>query len=551
VPLTGGTLLVTRDGTRAVVADPDRDRVTIVDLATEVVTTAIELDAGSEPGRVIEDGGGRLHVALRGSGQLLSITGSDRQLRAICGEPRGLAWQETSDLVHVACATGELVSVPAGGGDPVRSLRFERDLRDVIVRADGGLIVTTFRTANLLTLDAQGALVSRTQPPIVKRTEREGGGTLLAAGDIHDAVATVAWRTIALADGRLVMTHQRRVPMTLETLPGGYGGGCGTTPVETALTVVGTDGAMTAVAPATFGSLPIDVAQNPVSGELAIVTAGTDLVWIVPTTALARPDDDSCEPPSSLLDLSYAHTTTAVAYTPDGALLMFQPEASLLVLFRGGVNRELALVGERATDEGRTLFHTQTPAGISCASCHPEGRDDGSVWTFSELGPRRTQSLGGSLLSRAPYHWGADMASLHDLVGDVFAMRMGGGEVSDETKRALGAWLDRVPAPRGVVVDAAAVARGAELFDAPELGCRSCHTGELLTNNKLANVGTPAIVKVPSLLGVGARAPYMHDGCAATLRDRFGACGGGDNHGHTSQLTPAELDDLIAFLESL
>jgi hypothetical protein len=43
----------------------------------------------------------------------------------------------------------------------------------------------------------------------------------------------------------------------------------------------------------------------------------------------------------------------------------------------------------------------------------------------------------------------------------------------------------------------------------------------------------------------------MHDGCAATLRDRFGACGGGDNHGHTSQLTPAELDDLIAYLESL
>ena len=60
-----------------------------------------------------------------------------------------------------------------------------------------------------------------------------------------------------------------------------------------------------------------------------------------------------------------------------------------------------------------------------------------------------------------------------------------------------------------------------------------------------------AMVKVPSLVGVGGRAPYMHDGCAATLRDRFGACGGGDNHGHTSQLSDAELADLIAYLDSL
>jgi cytochrome c peroxidase len=108
-----------------------------------------------------------------------------------------------------------------------------------------------------------------------------------------------------------------------------------------------------------------------------------------------------------------------------------------------------------------------------------------------------------------------------------------------------------VPAPRGVVADSAAVLRGEELFNSSETGCRSCHTGALLTNNLKANVGTAAMMKVPSLIGVGGRAPYMHDGSAATLRDRFGACGGGDNHGHTSQLTPAELDDLIAFLESL
>jgi len=66
-----------------------------------------------------------------------------------------------------------------------------------------------------------------------------------------------------------------------------------------------------------------------------------------------------------------------------------------------------------------------------------------------------------------------------------------------------------------------------------------------------ANVGTGGTFKVPSLVGVGARAPFLHDGCAATLMDRFTTCGGGDLHGKTSQLTPAQLSDLVAYLETL
>ena len=66
------------------------------------------------------------------------------------------------------------------------------------------------------------------------------------------------------------------------------------------------------------------------------------------------------------------------------------------------------------------------------------------------------------------------------------------------------------------------------------------------------SVGTGGPIKVPSLVGVGARAPYLHTGCAPTLRDRFtGSCDGGDSHGHTSQLSETELADLIAYLESL
>src|SRR5687767_6080126 len=133
-PITGGTMIVTRDDTRAVIADPDRDRIIVLDLQRERVAQVFELERRSEPGRVVEDGAGRIHVGLRSSGQLATITGDTLVLQPVCGEPRGVAWEESTDLVHIACATGELVSMPAGGGDPARILRLGRDLRDVIVR---------------------------------------------------------------------------------------------------------------------------------------------------------------------------------------------------------------------------------------------------------------------------------------------------------------------------------------------------------------------------------------------------------------------------------
>jgi hypothetical protein len=544
VPISGGTMTVTRDGNRAVVADPDRDRVVIVDLVTEQIADTITLEPGSEPGRAIDDGTGRIHVALRSSGQLLTITGVDRQLRPICGEPRGIAWQETGDLVHVACATGELVSVPAGGGDPVRTLRLERDLRDVIVR-DTGLVVTKFRSAELLQLDADGLIVARISPPVLSRFDFSEDG-----GSNAPAIPAVAWRTIALPDGSVMMSHQRRLGTTLRVITGGYGAACGG-PVESALTIVDKDNVPFAVAPVTGVTLPIDVAVNPISGDVAIISAGNDVVFVVPRSSTSTPDKGGC---TSLLGSPihgiHIGTPTAIAYRPNGALVVFYPESDGITIHDGGTPRGVSLGGRPATDAGRTLFHARTSVGLACASCHPEGRDDGAVWSFDTLGLRRTQNLGGGILSRAPYHWGGDMPTMHALVQDVFTQRMAGTPVSAEQERALVVWLDRVPAPRGVITDAAAVARGDELFHSAETGCVSCHTGALLTNNKLANVGNARLIKVPSLIGVGARAPFMHDGCAATLRDRFGACGG-DSHGRTAQLGEAELGDLIAYLESL
>src|SRR5205823_5468718 len=61
-PISGGTLLVSRDGKLAVAADSDRDRVYVVDLEQRALRWDVALEAGDEPGRVVEDGAGRVHV---------------------------------------------------------------------------------------------------------------------------------------------------------------------------------------------------------------------------------------------------------------------------------------------------------------------------------------------------------------------------------------------------------------------------------------------------------------------------------------------------------
>src|SRR5262249_37622525 len=67
-PFSGGTLLVMADGNTAAAADPDRDRVWIVDLSSLELVSEVKLQLHDEPGRLVEDSAGRVHVALRRGG---------------------------------------------------------------------------------------------------------------------------------------------------------------------------------------------------------------------------------------------------------------------------------------------------------------------------------------------------------------------------------------------------------------------------------------------------------------------------------------------------
>jgi len=174
------------------------------------------------------------------------------------------------------------------------------------------------------------------------------------------------------------------------------------------------------------------------------------------------------------------------------------------------------------------------------------------VWQFSTIGERRTQALHIGLEGTAPFHWDGDQMDIDHLMETVFVGRMGGVHQSEPRLSALTRWLFSLqpPAP-ALAEDAASAERGRALFVSPEVGCSRCHSGDKLTNNETVDVGTGLVLQVPSLRGVAYRAPFMHNGCARTLHDRFDAACGGEAHGDVRGLSPDAIDDLVTYLRTL
>jgi cytochrome c peroxidase len=132
----------------------------------------------------------------------------------------------------------------------------------------------------------------------------------------------------------------------------------------------------------------------------------------------------------------------------------------------------------------------------------------------------------------------------------------------ESTAVAMDEWLKSLkPVPSPWLVKgklSSAAKRGEDLFNSQKTGCATCHVRGLYTDLKHHNVGTSGVYDTPelafdtpTLVELWRTAPYLHDGSAATVREVITAHNPNNKHGKTSQLTPAQLDDLTAFLLSL
>jgi mono/diheme cytochrome c family protein len=552
--ISGGTLLVMKDGSTAVAADSDRDRVWVVDLVNKSVLHEVKLEPGDEPGRVAEDADGRVHVITRRGGALVTIdplAGQVLARRPVCPAPRGLAFDASQKALRVACADGRLFTFLPAGGAASSVWQLDGDLRDVIVQGSD-LYVTRFRSAEILQVSPAGTIAQRITLPQMASMMPPMPTTF---------TPDVAWKAVAMPGGGIAVLHQRAQEEPLETTPGGYDsmGPCpGVGVVNSVVTVVQPGTAPPVAPPLGMVPLAVDVAVSSDGMQIAVASAGVGDgpgVTPGPVTGVGVFQASTLVPGSpcavpGVLPAGPAQNTIAVAFdAQDNVIAQIREPAGILT----GNGEIISLPGDSVANEGHATFHTVTQASIACASCHPEAGDDGRVWQFVGLGARRTQNIRGGVLARTPFHWGGDIADMDALVSTVLVGRMGGKPLDNSETDSLGAWMDAQPALTAPPpANGDAVARGKLLFEDATVGCGTCHAGPQLSTHQLLDVGTGGTFKVPSLIAVGYRAPYLHDGCAATLQDRFSApCASGDRHGATSQLSSAQIDDLVSYLESL
>ncbi len=253
---------------------------------------------------------------------------------------------------------------------------------------------------------------------------------------------------------------------------------------------------------------------------------------------------------------------------------------------------------------GKQIFYNSADTRMghagywSCASCHFGGIGDGRIWDFTDRGEglRNTKTLLGirGTQGQGRVHWSANMDEIQDFERDIRHDFGGSGFMSDadftarlkpdgnydtlgKPSAGVSPELDALAA---YITSLAQVSRspfrnpdgsftkdalaGREIF--ARAGCPVCHNGADFTDSaagQLHDVGTllPTSgnrlfeklegLDTPTLKGLWQSAPYLHDGRAVTLAEVFTKYNVGDRMGKTSDLSPTEIDQLVAYLVQL
>jgi hypothetical protein len=567
-PVSGGSLLtlVQSDGTAiAIAGDQEEDSLYVVALGNSPgVLGTLNLQTGDMPGRMVADAEGRVHVVLRGGGGIATImpTATGASLisrRAVCSAPRGIDYDPSNDSVYVACATGELVSLPAAGGPATLSADLGRDLRDVVVTSSG-IFVSRFRIAEVVEVDHSFNLMPNSIEPGSLSTDSAG-------------TPEVAWRMVRESASSVRMIYQvaSNSPIDVATPPNVSSYGSNDNDQQP---VNGSGGGVVSVESASLDGTSVNaqpLASNPVV-DIAVSPYGWEAISITGTveqesgqqTALA-PDGDIAENPDTFVSIADAQTTAVPQVVVQRRGL--NPGLIVINTDSGQLTPTMVTVPfkqkQSHVDTGFDIFHVPTGGGIACMNCHPEGGDDSHTWQFQlqdETRARRTQVIrGGVVENTAPYHWDGDMNDMQMLCNEVFTHRMGGGQVSAQQLSVLGHFISSMPRmPVKLGLDATKIAAGKTVFD--NSGCQGCHVGYTGTLQQNQNIGktdslssiSSKALQVPILVDVADRAPYMHDGCAPTLEDRLtvSACSG-FQHGNVSAMSTDDKTNLIEFLQTL
>ena len=507
-----------RDGSRAVVANGLSDSITVLDVRPPALSVAATIPVGDEPrGVALSADGSRAFVALSGEDAVVAV---DLGAGRIAGrvpvgqEPWHLAI--TPDGARLAVGSALAGEVAVVETDPFRLARRipigGRNLRRLAISPDGAW-------AYVVHITDGGS------PTTLQNIER----------------------------GKVLMNRLSRVPMqgdgpreSLSLDPGGFA----------------------------FGD-PEAVAVRPDGGQLAVVAGGVRAIVLL-TGALPFVAE-----PGPLIDPKL-HKDAArykrnvvrgrpvdLAYLADGRHAVtanyLRNQLQVVEAAGGEIVKEIALGGPQepsAARKGEAIFYDATRSWhdwFSCQTCHAEGHTNGGMYdTFNDGkygNPKKVLSLRG-VSKTGPWTWHGQQKDFRNSLQGSFTRTMAREPANRDDLEAFVAFLATLDfAPPPPVPDGAAVKRGEAIFKAK--ACDTCHVPPLYTDQEVTLTGLESKddafkgFSPPSLLGVGRRAPYLHDSRAKTLEDVL------EKHHRPSALTgkedptAEELRDLIAFLRSL
>jgi DNA-binding beta-propeller fold protein YncE len=564
--LTGSRIAAIGEG--ALVIDADSGNLVRTDARGKSVA---QLAIGKNAGLLAYDPIDRVaYVADRDGSRIAVVSVADKleltRTIATPAEPFGIALTpDRKSILVTTIADRTLVAYDVAGKERWRT-PLDREPRGIAISPDGTrALVAYLATGTVDQIDlvethkAERIVLSTTRQQVVQQRKSATG----------ESFARAAFAVTYLGDHEAVVPFQRETPIQIAgggERTGSYGGGF-EPPITQQLAFLGDPGTNTRQVAARIAQhQPRALAWDSSRDALYVAGVGTDTILQVRNasqlgvgegvTATVTTGKDKCGP-------------DGLAVTPKGNVLVWcsftrNVERVDFVDARGQlaaatkINPGPTLVASAFTDkehEGLVLFHSAEPrisqqGGLACASCHPDGRADGLSWRIDKH-ELQTPLLTGRLKDMHPFKWDGTDADLRASMKSTM-VRLGGIGLDKDATDALAAYLEQLPAPRTPTRDAKQVARGKDLFDSPDLGCRTCHDGAKYTDQDKHKFNGSTLVeaKTPSLVGLAASAPYYHDGSAPTLeavlRDR-----GNVHMADTSKLTDAQVADLTAFLETL
>jgi YVTN family beta-propeller protein len=569
-------LAMTVDGRRLLVANQSAGSVSWVDPAGGRVLG--EVKTGDRPAGVAVSRDGRVGVVAHWFGYDLAILGLSDDRAEVVGrvevgpEPRGVVIAADGRTAFVAVgASNEVVRVDLPGRKVTGRLAVGREPRGLALAPDGArLVVANARGRSVSVIDVPRFAVERTLPH-----EGDNPRQLVVSPDgRHAYFAAMKNRGFSTTLNNIDLgwvLGQRIVRVTLD----------GSEPAD-------------AVSLDPMGEAAGDAHGLAIAGGgtlFAVSCGGTHEVMLLREEKSPLPwrvgvgrdvmAADLLKDKDRFRRVALGGRPTELAFAPDGRTLYaanyLENAIQVIDAGSGTLARTIPLGGPEAPSlarRGEALFHDAFRSAnhwYSCNTCHSEGHTNGldfdtlnDGWQDNSSNHLRSRKKVPTLRGVArtgPWTWHGWQDSLDDAVVESFTKSMQGKRPSKGEVEAVTAYLATLDFPRNPHREAdgglsPSARRGEAVFRSGKASCASCHSGTEFTDGKRHDVGLNERGDVyqghnpPSLRGVHDKDPYLHDGRARTLRDALTSDHAPENLGGAA-ISAAELDDLIAYLQSL